>query len=159
VLAIASRGDVFVLALLLGLASRRWTAGLGLTAALAAATLRWGTPSLGGIAGAQAVLGPAGWTGSGLSVASAWLGATALVLAVPASTPWAIRWGAAAAFGAAAALVVAGPAPGGAIGVRVLATVVLVIAAYAASVASNRVTHAVALALGGAALACAGLAA
>jgi len=81
VLAVTSRGDVVVLALLLGLGTGRRRAGLAAAGALGAAMVRWGSPSLSAIAGAQAVLGPAGWTGSRAAIVSAWFGAVALVLA------------------------------------------------------------------------------
>ncbi|MEY2569896.1 MAG: hypothetical protein QOE63_246, partial [Acidimicrobiaceae bacterium] len=89
------------------------------------ALLRGGTTSLGALAGAQAVLGPAGWTGRGAAVASAWFGALAVVAATP--DPLALRGGrvlTAAPFGAAAALLAVGPGPGGQLPLRVVAAVV-----------------------------------
>jgi hypothetical protein len=129
-LAITSRGDVVVLALLLGFgAGRRWSA-LASALALAAAFVRWGSPALGAIAGAQAVLGPAGWTGSSAAVASAWLGAGALVLAsVPLdSTSKIITALSVAPFAIAAADLVVGPAAGGALALRVLASALALVA-------------------------------
>src|SRR5260221_277984 len=123
-LAATSRGDVVVLALLLGFgAGRRWS-GLAAAAALGAALVRWGSPALGAIAGAQAVLGPAGWTGSPAAVASAWLGALALVLAAaPLDSPHPIAVAASVApFSIAPTDVAVGPAPGGALAPRLLAT-------------------------------------
>jgi len=124
-LAIASRGDVVVLALLLGFGAGRRASGLAAAGALGAAMVRWGSPSLGAIAGAQAVLGPAAWTGSALTVASAVLGAVALVLAAVPLVPdsWVTRAACVAPFAAAAAVVAVGPAPGGALALRILATV------------------------------------
>jgi hypothetical protein len=126
VLAVSSRGDVVVLALLLGLGSASRASGFGTATALAAAMVRWGSPSMRAIAGAQAVLGPGGWTGSGAAVASAWLAGLALVAAArPSSRPtpvWTVI--AVAPFAAAAADVVAGPSTGGAIAARVAGSVV-----------------------------------
>jgi hypothetical protein len=139
VLAVLSRGDGLVLAVLLAAGAWRPLA-LGATVpALVAATWRWGSSSLEALAGAQAVLGPAGWVGPPRSAAASWLAALALVLAAPAALQrvggrtarWA-RAGApnlgrsgalllAAATGTAAAAVVAGPAPGGDVWVRVVA--------------------------------------
>ena len=126
VLALASRGDVFVLALMLGLGVGRRASAFAVSIALIAAMVRWGSPSLQSIAGAQAVLGPAGWTGSRAAVASAWLAAIALVTAarrgprvVSLATCVSV-----APFAVAAADVVAGPSIGGAVGWRVLASVV-----------------------------------
>lgn len=125
-LAILSRGDVVVLALLLGFGAAQRMSGLAVAGALAAAFVRWGSPALGAIAGAQAVLGPAGWTGSSLAIASAWLGAVALVLAarpiVTSST--AVTALSVSPFAIAAADVVVGPAPGGALALRVIASAV-----------------------------------
>src|SRR5436190_13971425 len=81
VLAVVSRGDVVVLAALLGLGVGRPASALATAGALGATLVRWGSPSLEAIAGAQAVLGPAGWTGSNAAVAAAWLAGAALVLA------------------------------------------------------------------------------
>jgi len=93
-----------------------------------ASVVRWGSSSLGAIAGAQAVLGPAGWTGDIAAVASAWCTAVALVAGAPAGPALL-----ALPFGVAAADVVAGPAPGGALAVRVLATAVAAALALAVS--------------------------
>jgi hypothetical protein len=126
VLAVASRGDVVVLAVLLGLGAGRRSSGLAAAGALGAAMVRWGSPSLDAIAGAQSVLGPAGWTGSSAAIASAWLGAVALVLAtrsIGAGSTTA-RALAAAPFAAAAADVVIGPSAGLAVLLRVVAAAV-----------------------------------
>ena len=104
-LALTAAGDLFVLAVLLGLAAGDALAGGA--AALVALTclIRFGSTGLQALAGAQSVLGPAGLSGSVLAAASAWFGAAALVVAAPAGV-------AGLAFGAAAGVVVAGPAAG-----------------------------------------------
>lgn len=142
-----SQGHVVVLALLLGLAAGRVSSGAAAAGAAAAVLLRWGSPSLGALAGGQSVLGGAGLTGTSAAAASAWLAATALVLA---TTPVGdarpskgrlARLGFVAPalpFGLAAAAVVAGPGPGGALGLRVAACAVAV--ALAAIVAATRTT-------------------
>lgn len=140
VLAVLSRGDVVVLAALLALAAWHLPAVGAVVPALLASAWRWGSTSLDALAGAQAVIGPAGWTGPKAAAASAWLAAVALVLAVPGRRPRLTTEGGgtggpsaaldasnlvlAIATGATAAVVIAGPAPGGAVWVRVLATVV-----------------------------------
>jgi hypothetical protein len=134
-LAVTSRGDVVVLAALLGLGVGRPASALATAGALIAALVRWGSPSLEAIAGAQAVLGPAGWTGSTAAVASAWLAGAALVLA---SRPRhrATRWStvlATAPFAVAAADVVVGPSAGGAILLRVAGSVAAAVLAVATS--------------------------
>lgn len=135
VLAVLSRGDVVVLAALLALAAWHLPAVGAVVPALLASAWRWGSTSLDALAGAQAVLGPAGWTGPAAAAASAWLAAVAVVLAVSGRLPRPPSLVLAVATGATAAVVVAGPAPGGAVWVRVLATVVatglaLVVAAW-----------------------------
>lgn len=120
VLAVTSTGDAFVLAAALGVAAWRPAPALAAGAALAAASWRWGSSSLEAVAGAQAVLGPAGWVGPPMAAAGCWLGAVALVAATPGIPASAPRGMAAAASGAAAAVVVAGPAPGGDLWVRVV---------------------------------------
>ena len=127
----SSRGDVAALALLLGLGSMSALTATTVALALASSLVRWGSPSLGAIAGAQAVLGPAGWTGSGLAVGSAWTAAAAVVLAAraPARAGWlaAVLW--AAPFGVTAADLVIGPAPGGALALRAVASLVATVLA------------------------------
>lgn len=137
VLAALSRGDAIVLAALLLIAVSRPLA-LAVVPALLAASWRFASTSLEAVAGAQAVLGPAGLVGPVRAAAASWLAATALVLCTPA---WAgLRTGptaaparalqaiggvtglTAAALGAAAAAVVAGPSLQGDWWVRVLAT-------------------------------------
>lgn len=142
VLAVTSRGDALGLAVLLAVVAWRPLAAAAAGAALVAVSWRWGSTSLEAIAGAQAVLGPAGVVGPTRAAVGAWLAAGAIVLC---ASSWATdvvggrgarsaRGGApnlgrrtlallpVAAGGAAAAVVVAGPAPGGDVWVRVLAT-------------------------------------
>jgi hypothetical protein len=160
-LAVTSRGDVIVLALLLAFGAGRRASGLAAAGALGAAMVRWGSPSLGAIAGAQAVLGPAAWTGSALAVASAVLGAAALVLAAAplVRDSWATRAACVAPFAAAAADVAIGPAPGGAIALRVLATLAAIaLATWLSPRLLDRRVQWLAQACGLVALACAGLA-
>jgi len=157
-LAVTSRGDVVMLALLLGFGAGRRASGLAAAAALAAALVRWGSPSLGAIAGAQAVLGPAGWTGSSLAVASAWLGAGALVCAAVSldRTSTVVTALSVAPFAIAAADVAVGPAPGGALAARVLASVVAL--AVTTLLARWRSLPSIAVGAGALALLCAGIA-
>ena len=101
-LALTATGDTVLLSVLLGLSSMSPLAGGVAAGAAAAVLLRWGTTSLGAVAGAQAVLGPAAVVGSTTEAASALLAAAALVLVSP-------RGWAAVPFGASAALIAAGP--------------------------------------------------
>ncbi len=130
VLALSSRGDVLVLAAALGVVAARPLPAVALGVALVATGWRWGSTGLEDIAGAQAVLGPAGWVAPARAAVAAWLAAGVVVLTTPAwsegSSPapgWR-RWLVVAASGASAAVVVAGPAPGGDLWVRPLAVVV-----------------------------------
>ena len=107
VLALTSRGDVVVVGVALTVAAWRPVAALAVAAAVGASAWRWGSASLEDVAGAQAVLGPAGWVDPPLAAAGSWLGALALVLVAP-TMPRVAGWLAA---GAAAAVVVAGPGP------------------------------------------------
>jgi len=158
VLAITSSGDALVLAAALGLAAWRPAPALAVSAALVATSWRWGSSSLEAVAGAQAVLGPAGWVGPTMAAVGCWLSAVALVAATPGLSARVPRAVAAVASGAAAAVVVAGPAPGGDIWVRILGTVVaaglaLVLAwGRTRSVRARVVLDAVALVAGVAAL-------
>ncbi len=153
---------VLVLAALLGAAAWRPLPAVAVAAALVATSWRWGSTSLEAVAGAQAVLGPAGLVGPSTAAASSWLAALALVLAAvplrlvagepagatptrgrllaaparPAAPPArrgvADRAGrslAALAAGAAAVVVVAGPAAERDVWIRVLATVTAIGAA------------------------------
>jgi hypothetical protein len=146
-LAVLSRGDAIVLAALLTVGAWRPLPAVGVISALAATAWRWSSTSLEDVAGAQAVLGPAGVVDPPSAAASAWLGALALVLATPnlveawlseraevtprlaKDPPWVKRileWLPPLAFGAGAAVIVAGPAPGGDVWARVGAAVVAV---------------------------------
>ena len=83
----------------------------GVVAALVAlaAAVRWGSSSVEAIAGAQAVLGPAGLVGSPGEVASSWMGAAALLAVIPGRRPTQPSQAAlAAAFGVSAAALVTG---------------------------------------------------
>lgn len=132
-LAVLSRGDASVLAVLLVVAAWRLPA-LAVVPALVASSWRWGSTSLDALAGAQAVLGPAGSVGPGRAAAGVWLAGVALVASTPArrgSAPDSERALAhtdlvialaAAALAASAADVVAGPSRDGAWGIRVVAT-------------------------------------
>jgi hypothetical protein len=157
-LAVTSRGDVVVLTLLLGFGAGRRASGIASGAALGAALVRWGSPGLGAIAGAQAVLGPAGWTGSGTAVASAWLGAIALMLAAVSIDRSSLLVTAlsVAPFAVAAADVAVGPGPGGAVGLRVVATVIA--GAVTTALARGRARPSLAVGTGALALLCAAIA-
>ena len=134
---VATRGDAIAVGLLLGLVAGRLRPALGAGLALAAVSVRWGSTSLEAIAGAQAVLGPAGITGGVADVAAVWLAGVSLLLAggTTADAPEVARtagrrpprpvahWVHPVVFGVAAALAVAGPGPGGALWVRVVASV------------------------------------
>lgn len=102
--ALLSSGDVFLLALLLGVAAADVAAGAAAALAGVAVLARWGSSSLAALAGAQAVLGPGGAVAPALLAGSSWAAAGALAVAAPRAR------GPAAAFGLAAGLVVAGPA-------------------------------------------------
>ena len=150
VLAGLSRGDVLVLSALLAVGAWRPLPALAVTSALVGTAWRWSSTALDDIAGAQAALGPAGFVDPPAAALGAWLGALAIVLATPnlleawlfdraqagALTREQPRWLARAlewlpplASGAAAAVVVAGPAPGGDLWARIIASVVAIGAA------------------------------
>jgi hypothetical protein len=159
VIALLSRGDALVLAGLLVLASWRLTAGAIIVPALVAASWRWGSTSLEALAGAQAVLGPAGLVGPERAATAAWLAAAALVLSVPARArsagPQLVIGVVIAATGATAALVVAGPAAGGEWWIRAVATITAVGGAALASAVRGgreRICDVLAIALAVAAL-------
>lgn len=101
-----SSGDTVLLAALLGVAAADVGAGAVALLAASALAVRWGSTSLDAIADAQSVLGPGAVVGPAAAVGAAWCAAAALVVAAPKGWP-------ALAFGAAAALAVAGPGPGG----------------------------------------------
>ena len=143
VLAIASKGDVAVLAAALvigaGSSQRRSvavpaTAAVAIVLALATASMRVGATSLRAISGAQSVLGPAGWNGSSAAVVATWLAAAAVLCAArpfSEARSWRATAPVALAFGSTAAAIAAGPGPGGAIAVRVAATIVATVVAGA----------------------------
>ncbi|HEV3227096.1 MAG TPA: hypothetical protein VGZ52_09680 [Acidimicrobiales bacterium] len=157
-LAVTSRGDVVVLAVLLGFGAGVADSGVAVAFALSSALVRWGSSSLAAIAGAQAVLGPAGWTGSAPAVASAWFAAVALVLAAaPRSTPRrVVALAAVAPFGAAAADVTMGSSAGAGLWLRVLASVVATV--VITLLPQWRTRSRIAVAAGLVALVCAGFA-
>ncbi len=131
-MAVTSTGDVILLGVLAGLAASDVVAGGVGVLAGAGVVGRWGTSSLAALAGGQAVVGAAGWTGSVALVASSWGSAAALLLVCPPGLA------PAAAFGATAAQLVAGPAlaegsSAGVIALRVLAPVAGAGAALAVS--------------------------
>jgi hypothetical protein len=139
VLAIASKGDVAVLAAALAIGAASWPSAVAVTLAMATASTRVGTTSLRAISGAQSVLGPAGWNGPTVAVAASWLAAAAVIGAARPLPGASARWTAlpvSFAFGATAAAVVSGPGPGGALAVRVVGT--LLASALAAAVVALR---------------------
>jgi hypothetical protein len=127
VLAVTSKGDALVLGVVLLLLELRPATFVAVSAALAASSWRWGSTSLDALAGAQAVLGPAGWVGPTAAAAGSWLAALALLLTLSRGTD-PIRL---AAIGATVAAVVAGPGPGGQLAVRAGVAVAAAAAALA----------------------------
>lgn len=137
-MALSSTGDLVLLAVLVGLAGYDLASGGVAVVAVASGVIRWGTTSLASLAGAQAVVGAAGWTGSAAEVASSWLAAGALVVACPGPGPHrpgdgpetsfvggiapAVACGAVAAQLVAGAALSSSPSPG-AVAVRVVAPV------------------------------------
>jgi hypothetical protein len=86
-LAVLSRGDALVVATLLALAAWRPLPVAALGAALVASSWRWGSTSLEALAGAQAVLGPAGWVGPTAAALSSWLAGVAVLLGATRALP------------------------------------------------------------------------
>lgn len=127
-MAAVATGDVLLAAVLIGVAAGDAVVGTGAVLAGVAVLVRWGTSSLGGLGGDQAVLGWAGGVGPWAAAASSWCAAAALVVAPRRA------WPAAVACGTLAALVVAGPTDTSGWWVRVLATA----AAIAGAVALDR---------------------
>lgn len=119
VLAVTSRGELAVLGLVLllpdAVRAGAATRVVAVAGAVVASSWRWGTTSLEALAGVQAVLGPAGGIGPAAGAAGSWLATVALVLALGRGRD-PVRL---AAVGATAAAVLAGPAPGGQVPVRV----------------------------------------
>ena len=148
VLAVLSRGDAVVLAALLVVAAWRPVTALAVVPALVAASLALGIDGAGGVAGAQAVLGPAGWVGPTRSAAGSLAGRRRA--RAPARSGW--GWGHGGRLGRALVprtgggrgcwcwrppparplpRCVAGPAPGGQLWVRAVATAVGTVVALA----------------------------
>ena len=123
-MAATSVGDVLLLGVALAVVAADVLVGAGVVLAAASVLVRWGSSSLGALAGNQAVLGGAGWSGSVAGAASAWCAAGALLAATP---PGLLP---AAGFGLAAAAVVAGPGIGGAVPVRIAASAAGVVLAW-----------------------------
>jgi hypothetical protein len=88
---------------------------------------RWGSSSLAALAGGQAVLGAAGWTGRPALVLSSWAAAATLLAACPEGRVQVV------AFGLAASAMVAGPevvgAPAGTVALRLAGSVAGIAAA------------------------------
>ena len=145
-MAATSTGDVLALGVVLGLVAADVLVGATAVLAGLATLARWSSSSLGAVAGGQAVVGAAGWTGPWSSVLSSWAAAAALVLVCPRGRP------AVLAFGLLAAGLVAGPALGGGsvphVVLRLVASVVgVATAAYAARAVPRRLAVPVALEL------------
>lgn len=102
-LLVFSTGDGLAAAVLAGVAALDAWAGTVAVAAVVVGLARFGTTSLSGLAGVQAVLGPAAFVGPALGAAASVLAAAACVLAAPAGRR---GW----LFGALAGLVAVGPA-------------------------------------------------
>lgn len=125
-MAATSTGDLLVVGVLLGLVAGDAVIGaVGVVAAMATLA-RWSSSSLTAVAGGQAVLGAAGWTGPAALVVSSWAAAAAVILVSPHGRPPVL------AFGLVAAGIVAGPA----LGDGSVADVVVRLAASAGGVAA-----------------------
>lgn len=116
VLAVTSTGSLVVVALLIGVATLDRRSGAAVALVAVAVSLRFGTTTLGDLAGVQSVLGPAVSVGPELAAASAWCAGGAVLLAtrVPPVAgaerrPW--RFAVPLATGLLAAALVAGPGP------------------------------------------------
>ena len=136
-LAVLSRGDVIVLGVLLAVGAWRPVPAIAVLTALGAAAWRWSSTALEDIAGAQAVLGPAGVVDPGSAAVAAWLGALAVLLAAPdlrtdrgdhrdaapgdRAVARVVEWLPLLAHAATAAVIVAGPSVGGDVWIRVVA--------------------------------------
>ncbi len=106
VLTAAGRGDIWTLAVAAGVSDASALTALVVALVGVATIARTGTAALADIAGGQAVLGAAGFTGSGLAVGAAWASAACLVLASR------DRW-TGAVLGALGGTLVAGPSLAG----------------------------------------------
>jgi hypothetical protein len=104
-LALTSSGDVYLLAVLLGLVVADAISAGMCALALTALVVRYGTSSLAAVAGAQGVLGPAAFSGGPLFVAATWAAALSVALISRGGLPL-------VAFGLTAGAILAGPAPG-----------------------------------------------
>ncbi len=101
-LTLTGRGDMWTLALAFGVADASAVTALVVGLAAAATLARAGTAGLADVAGGQAVLGAAGFTGSGLAIAATWATAVSVVLAAR------DRW-TSVGLGALAGVIVFGP--------------------------------------------------
>jgi len=122
-MAVTSTGDFLAAGVLLGLATADLAAGtVGVLAGIAVIG-RWGSSSFAALAGGQAVVGAAGWSGPPGMVLSSWAAAVAVVLVAPrrsgTSAAGSARERSAGGFeagvvvcGIVAAALVAGPAAG-----------------------------------------------
>ncbi len=124
VLTITGRGDVWTVALAAGVADTSAVTALVVAAAAVAALARTGSAYLGDIAGAQAVLGAAGFTGSAVAIVAAWASAASLLVV-------ARRRAVGAVLGLLAGALVAGPSFNG--GIRSIAVAVAGLAGGAAA--------------------------
>lgn len=106
VVVLAGRGDMFVVAIALGVAAGSGLTTLTVALAGIATLARIGSAGLADITGSQAVLGAAGVTGASVAIAAAWASAVSLVLAGRQRTTGAV-------LGALGGMLVAGPAVGG----------------------------------------------
>jgi hypothetical protein len=113
VLTAAGRGDIWTLAIAFGVSDASALTALVVALVGIATIARTGSAALADVAGGQAVLGAAGFTGSGVAIAAAWTGAVSLVLAGR------DRW-TGVVLGAFGATLVAGPSPVG--GLKAAAT-------------------------------------
>lgn len=116
VLAMTSTGSIVVVALLVGIATLDRRSGTAVALVAVAVSIRFGTTTLGDLAGVQSVLGPAVSVGPELAAASAWCAGGAVLLAtrvppVAGADRWPWRLAVPLATGLLAAAVVAGPGP------------------------------------------------
>ncbi|MBA2610203.1 MAG: hypothetical protein H0U92_14800 [Actinobacteria bacterium] len=100
------RGDIWTLAIAFGVSDASAVTALVVALVGVATIARTGSAALSDIAGGQAVLGAAGFTGSAIAVAAAWTSAVSLVLAAR------DRW-TGVVLGAFAGAIVAGPSLAG----------------------------------------------
>ena len=103
VLVLSGRGDLWVVAVALGVASGSGITTLTVVLAGVATLARVGSAGLADITGNQGVLGAAGFTGAGAAVAAAWTSAASLVLVARQRTTGLV-------LGALGGMLVAGPA-------------------------------------------------